>query len=83
MPGNIEYRTNPNTGEIEEIVHQGYDLEEMAYILENEGTGYAIQHYTSGYKIADPVLAKMWDECKERMFAIEQYIEARTNPSQD
>lgn len=44
----------------------------VAQIIENEGLGYAIQHYMRGKDIADPKLAAMWDECRDLMDEIDR-----------
>ena len=50
--------------------------EDVFYKVENEGLGYAIQHYMSGKDIEDPALAAMWDECKVLLDKISAYLEA-------
>jgi hypothetical protein len=35
--------------------------EEARLIIENEGVGYAVQHYISGDEFKDPKTAKLWN----------------------
>jgi hypothetical protein len=46
----------------------------VAAVIENEGLGYAIQHYMSGDHIADPALAKMWDDAAKLLSQIQDYV---------
>lgn len=50
-------------------------LEQVAGIVENEGLGYAVQHYMSGEDIADKKLAKLWDEAKVLLNEIDEILE--------
>jgi len=38
-------------------------LQDVARIVENEGIGYAVQHYMSGDTIENDHLRKLWKEC--------------------
>lgn len=43
-------------------------------IIEEEGLGYAIQHYISSKSIKDPKLAKLWIAAEEAMSKIIDYL---------
>lgn len=47
------------------------DLQEVRDIVENEGLGYAVQHYMSAESIADPSIAKRWREAKKALDLLE------------
>lgn len=51
-------------------------VEEVAAIVESEGLGYAVQDYMGADSIADPKLAKLWGEARDRLKAIEDHLEA-------
>lgn len=62
------------------------DKEDMNYVLdtiENEGLGYAVQHYLPASHIADPILADMWDAASSLLDAIEAYVEKWSVPSNE
>lgn len=44
---------------------------------EQEGIGYAVQHYMSGKHIADPECAKLWDEAAAALNKLEAYFEKK------
>ena len=52
-------------------------VSEVSDRINNEGLGYAIQHYMRGKDIKDPVLAKMWDEAAALLNKIEEYVQER------
>jgi len=53
---------------------RGISLEEVASVIEVEGLGYAVQIYLDGNKIEDKDLGKMWNDAKELLNQIEQYV---------
>ena len=44
-----------------------YSVNEMADIIDAEGLDYAIMHYCSADKIADPKLAKLWKKANKSL----------------
>lgn len=42
--------------------------------VQQEGIGYAVQHYMSGKDIADPELAKLWDEAAAALDRLEKFF---------
>lgn len=46
----------------------------VAARVQQEGLGYAVQHYMSGKDIADPELAKLWDEAAEALDKLEKFF---------
>jgi hypothetical protein len=55
---------------------------EVAAIIESEGLGYAIQCYMSADSIEDKVLATYWEEAKEVLDKIEEYLEEFSDEAQ-
>lgn len=47
----------------------------VATVVEDEGLGYAIQHYMNGDSFEDRELAEMWDKCQELLEAIDKKLE--------
>ena len=47
-------------------------------IIENEGLGYAVQHYCTGDYFKDPQTAKLWDEASNALNALSLYLENET-----
>lgn len=48
---------------------------EIAFKVEDEGLGYAIQHYMSGEDIEDPELARLWDQASDMLNNIERILD--------
>lgn len=53
-------------------------VEEIAAVVDNEGLDYAIQHYLSSDRIADPELAKLWQDAAAALSAVSSYLEEHT-----
>jgi hypothetical protein len=72
----IERVKNPNPRKTPNLyyIRRRYNLEQVREILDKEGFGYAIQHYMDGSRIADPKLAKMWDDARALLVQIEEYV---------
>lgn len=47
-------------------------------IIENEGLGYAIRHYTSGDDFKDPETHRLWDAADKALVELVEYLEAET-----
>lgn len=47
-------------------------------IIENEGIGYAILHYTSGSNFKDQETARLWDVAETALNDLVDYLEAET-----
>ena len=60
-----------------------FSISEIAGIIENEGLGYAVQHYMSGSSIKDEDLADMWDRARELLNEIEEYVEENADDVDD
>jgi hypothetical protein len=58
-------------------------VSQVADIVEAEGLGYAIKDYLGAGRIADPELAAMWDEAKDLLIRIEEYIEMNQGDGDD
>lgn len=52
--------------------------EEVAQIVENEGLGYAIQHYMDSSEFEDRELAAMWDEADTLLNKITEKLDQYT-----
>jgi len=50
-------------------------LEQVAGVVENEGLGYAVQHYMSGKDIEDIHLAQLWDQAGDLLNEIDEILE--------
>jgi hypothetical protein len=55
----------------------------VAQIVDNEGIGYAIQHYMSADSIADPELAALWTQANEILSKIERVCVQAENADED
>ena len=51
-----------------------YDIIDVRDRIIQEGIGYAIMDYMDGSCIADPVLAKMWDDAADLLNKICAYV---------
>lgn len=51
---------------------------DAADIIENEGMGYAVQHYCDGDYFKDPETARLWAEAADALNALQQYVERET-----
>jgi hypothetical protein len=47
-------------------------------IIENEGLGYAVQHYISGDSFADAKTARLWNEADRALAALVTHLERET-----
>jgi hypothetical protein len=47
-------------------------------ILDNEGVGYAVQHYCSGCDFKDPETAKLWTAADHALTTLVEYLERDT-----
>lgn len=47
-------------------------------ILDNEGVGYAVRHYTSGSAFKDPETRKLWDAADNALGELVTYLERET-----
>ncbi len=56
--------------------------EDVWSIVENEGLGYAIQHYMSYNRIADPILAEKWKQAAQLLDEIDTLLD-RCKPDFD
>ncbi len=65
------------------IIEPKLTINEVASVIECEEFGYAVQHYMSGDRIADPYLADMWIQCADLMNSIQRYIEDNADPDED
>lgn len=52
-----------------------YSINEVAAIIENEGLGYAIESYCSPSSIRDEDLSNMWEEARDLLIRIQEYID--------
>ncbi len=48
---------------------------EASAIIENEGIGYAVQHYISGEEFKDPATAKLWLNAEKALNDLKEYLE--------
>jgi hypothetical protein len=55
-----------------------YTNGDAADIIEDEGLGYAVQHYCSADSFKDPVTAELWDAADKALTALVAYIEKET-----
>lgn len=58
----------------EDLKTNGYAVD----CIENEGTGYAVQHYISGSKFKDPETARLWTLAAETLDALEAHLREET-----
>jgi hypothetical protein len=49
-------------------------VEDVKFIIENEGIGYAIQHYLPYGDIEDNQLSLMWKNAEQILNSIEDYV---------
>lgn len=49
-------------------------VEEVRYLIEEEGLGYAIESHTGAESIENPTLAEMWRKANEMLRAIREYV---------
>lgn len=47
-------------------------------IIENEGIGYAVQHYIDGDSFKDPETRRLWNEASLALSELESYLRAET-----
>lgn len=47
-------------------------------VIENEGTGYAVQHYIDGSEFKDPETARLWTEASDALNSLEEYLRNET-----
>jgi hypothetical protein len=47
-------------------------------IIEDEGTGYAVQHYTSGDSFASETTRDLWNAASDALNKLEAHLEAST-----
>lgn len=47
-------------------------------ILENEGTGYAVQHYIDGDSFKDPETRRLWNEAALALNELESHLRKET-----
>ena len=47
-------------------------------IIENEGVGYAVQHYISGDYFKDPVTAALWNAADKSLKALVEHLKRET-----
>lgn len=50
--------------------------EQVYWKVDSEGLGYAVQFYMAGDSIANPELAKLWDEAAEALDKIQSILDA-------
>jgi hypothetical protein len=50
-------------------------LKEVAEVVNNEGLGYAVQHYLDSAQIEDPELAKQWGKARAALDIIEMTLQ--------
>jgi hypothetical protein len=64
---------------------KNYEVNDVAGIVEQEGLGYAVQHYLSAERIQDAKLADLWGRAKGLLNEIETYLEehADEEPEED
>lgn len=55
-----------------------YTNGDAAAIIENEGLGYAVQHYTSGDQFKDPVTAALWNAADKSLTALVTHLARET-----
>ena len=51
------------------------NIKEVAEIVENEGLGYAVQHYMSSDDIENKALKSLWDIASAALKAIDNMLE--------
>lgn len=51
---------------------------EAVDIIENEGLGYAVQHYISGDAFADPKTARLWNDADRALATLVTHLERET-----
>jgi hypothetical protein len=51
-----------------------YNNADVGGIVENEGLGYAVQHYTSHTAIKDQEVAQRWKAAADAMNELERYL---------
>lgn len=47
-------------------------------IIENEGAGYAVQHYCDGEEFKDPETTRLWNEAGTALENLVTYLERET-----
>ncbi len=47
-------------------------------IIENEGVGYAVQHYISGDSFKDPKTAELWNAANKALTDLCEYLSRET-----
>jgi hypothetical protein len=52
--------------------------QEVKDIIENEGAGYAILHYTSASKIKSPKTRKLWSDAEKALKALIEHVGAES-----
>lgn len=52
-----------------------YTNEELYWIVQDEGLGYAIQHYLNHESIEDTMLAEKWKQCSKLLTEIDDILE--------
>jgi hypothetical protein len=52
-----------------------YSISRIADIIETEGLSYAITEYLSPTNIRDEELATMWEEARDLLIRIEEYVD--------
>lgn len=51
-----------------------YTNEDLAAVVDNEGLGYAVQHYLAAERIADPEVRKLWQEAADALDRLSERI---------
>jgi len=82
--GGIEVRVTKKDPQIPEPPEQKkYSCSEIKNVLQNEGLAYAVTCYMASDQIADPKLAKLWDECANKIDELNSYIEKHSEEEDD
>jgi hypothetical protein len=53
-----------------------WNTDDIYWKVQEDGLGYTIQHYLSGYEIKNESLAEKWDQCSKLLSEIDRILES-------
>jgi hypothetical protein len=65
------------------MAEKNYEINDVAAKVEQEGLGYAVQHYLSADRIQDAKLADLWSRAKDLLDQIDAYLEENADEEPD